>query len=103
MASDAGSRIGDGRNDAPTWNDIAHPTNRGRQSFYTAGCKDYLYALRIVPSGSQHRAVWTDDDGADGHILGGQRPPGFFEGKAHPFEVLRICRCHGSMIVSKGT
>ncbi len=41
--------IGDNANDAFDWNDIAHPTNRGRQSFNTAGCKHYLYALRTIP------------------------------------------------------
>jgi hypothetical protein len=42
--------LGDNRNDAYTWNDIAHPTNRGRQSFYATGCKHIVYALRTVPT-----------------------------------------------------
>jgi hypothetical protein len=42
--------IGDNRNDAPTWNDIAHPTGRGSQKFTTGGCKHYIYALRTIPS-----------------------------------------------------
>jgi hypothetical protein len=50
--------LGDGRNDAPTWNDIAHPTSRGRQSLYIGGCKNLLYALRTIPA--SHSAVTTN-------------------------------------------
>jgi hypothetical protein len=41
--------IGDNRTDVLTWNDIAHPTNRGRQNFGTSGCKYFLYGLQIIP------------------------------------------------------
>ena len=34
---------------AYTWDDIAHPTNRGRQKLKVANCKYLIYALRIIP------------------------------------------------------
>jgi hypothetical protein len=34
---------------ARTWDDIAHPTNQGRQSLSVNGCKYLIYALRIIP------------------------------------------------------
>lgn len=34
---------------AYTWDEIAHPTNRGRQSLSVSKCKYLIYALRTIP------------------------------------------------------
>jgi hypothetical protein len=39
----------DGWAKAATWNDIAHPTNRGRQSLSVSKCKYLNYSLRTIP------------------------------------------------------
>jgi hypothetical protein len=39
----------DGLGGASTWDDIAHPTARGRQSLNVSKCKYLVYALRIIP------------------------------------------------------
>ena len=42
--------VGDnGWGGAFTWDDIAHPTNRGRQSLNVSKCKHVIYALRTIP------------------------------------------------------
>jgi hypothetical protein len=42
--------VGDnGSGKAFTWNDIAHPTNGGRQPLYVSKCKNVIYALRTIP------------------------------------------------------
>jgi hypothetical protein len=38
-----------GSSRAYTWNDIAHPTNGGRQSLSVSRCKYLIYALRTIP------------------------------------------------------
>ncbi len=39
----------DGLGKTFTWEDIAHPTSRGRQSLRVSKCKNLIYALRTIP------------------------------------------------------
>lgn len=38
-----------GAGEALTWDDIAHPTNRGRQKLSVSNCRHLVYALRTIP------------------------------------------------------
>ncbi len=40
----------DGLGGAFTWDDIAHPTSRGRQSLSVSKCKYLIYTLRTIPN-----------------------------------------------------
>ncbi len=51
--------IGVNKDKALTWNDIAHPTNMGRQGFNVNGCNQWIYGLRILPQ-DQDNAVTTN-------------------------------------------